>query len=302
MSPWRGTATGSPISAGVTTPLYGGDDTGNPRRSTVTDPPPTVLSAFGTDGVSVPLPEGEGQAFRVGAVVVKRVHDSDEANWVQSLLSTVEQRDFLVPEPVATTNGGWVCEGWVASRFVNGLRPLAPRWDEVITAGLNFSDAAERARKGGEDVLLRRSHRWAVADRVAWGENNIQLSPEAAEVEARLRSLMGESVRRSQLVHGDLTGNVYVAPSCVPVILDFSPYLRPRRWAAAIVIADAVLWNDADLSLAERFAADPTDRDLLGRAVLYRMVAAQLASDPRHGAWLEPYRRISSVLEHAHGL
>jgi hypothetical protein len=75
----------------------------------------------------------------------------------------------------------------------------------------------------------------------------------------------------------------------MPVVLDVSPYLRPRRWAAAIVIADAVLWNGADPELAESFASVVPDRDLLGRALAYRLVAEQLAERPRHGADLRPY-------------
>lgn len=98
------------------------------------------------------------------------------------------------------------------------------------------------------------------------------------------------------MVHGDLTGNVYFDPSGVPVVLDFSPYLRPRRWAVAIVVGDAVLWNSADLSLAASFAADPDGCDLLGRALIFRLVAEQMSKRARHGADLQPYSEVLSVL------
>lgn len=78
--------------------------------------------------------------------------------------------------------------------------------------------------------------------------------------------------------------------------LDFSPYLRPRAWAAAIVVADAVLWNGAAPALARSFAGSATGRDHLGRALIFRMAAEQLATDPRHGAHLEPYRRVLSAV------
>ncbi len=97
-------------------------------------------------------------------------------------------------------------------------------------------------------------------------------------------------------MNGDLTGNVHLDRSGTPVVLDFSPYLRPREWAVAIVIADAVLWNRAGLSLARSFARPAPGRDLLGRALIFRMVAEQLATDPRHGAHLDPYRRVLAAL------
>jgi hypothetical protein len=91
-------------------------------------------------------------------------------------------------------------------------------------------------------------------------------------------------------------GGVTAGPG-TPVVLDFSPYLRPRRWAAAIVVADAVLRHGADLGLALTFARTVDARDLLGRALIFRLVAEHLAVAPRHGARLGPYRRLLAAIE-----
>jgi fructosamine-3-kinase len=116
----------------------------------------------------------------------------------------------------------------------------------------------------------------------------------------RFAALLGDPPTACQVVHGDLSGNVHVDRSGTPVVLDFSPYLRPREWAAAIVIADAVLWNGAPLSLARSFASTRPGRDLLARALIFRIVADQLATtdrtDRRHGAHLDPYRRVLAAL------
>jgi uncharacterized protein (TIGR02569 family) len=259
-------------------------------------PSSAVLDAFAIDGDPLALPGGEGMSFRVGDFVVKRVHDAGEAEWSQALLCRTEQVGFRIPEPVHSTSGHWVYDGWSASRFIPGLRSAVPRWNEIATAGLLFADAVECVRDGGADVLARRSHRWAFADRVAWEEAKPDLNTEATEVYLAITHLLTDQVIGDQIVHGDLTGNVYFDPSGVPVILDFSPYLRPRRWAVAIVFADAVLWNAADLSLARSFATDPNDRDLFCRALIFRLVAEQVAERPRHGAHLRPYLEVLSVL------
>jgi uncharacterized protein (TIGR02569 family) len=259
-------------------------------------PSSAVLDAFAIEGDPVALPGGEGMSLRVGDCAVKRVHDADEAEWTQELLSRTEQVGFRIPEPVQSTRGHWVYDGWSASRFIPDLRSAVPFWNEIATAGLLFADAAECARDGGADILARRSHRWALADRVAWGEAEPDLNSEARQVYLAIADLLTEKASGYQVVHGDLTGNVYFDPSGVPVVLDFSPYLRPRRWAVAIVVGDAVLWNSADLSLAASFAADPNDCDLLGRALIFRLVAEQMAQRPRHGAHLQPYLEVLSVL------
>lgn len=73
------------------------------------------------------------------------------------------------------------------------------------------------------------------------------------------------------------------------------PHHGRRRRAAAIVIADAVLWHGAEPSLAASFAVNESGRDLLGRALIFRMVAEQLAAEPRDDAHLDPYRRVLSI-------
>ena len=258
---------------------------------------PALREAFGVAGEVEALGGGEGLTWRIGGTVLKRVHDVEEAAWTQEILSRMRHTGFRVPQPVRTLDGRWTHDGWSAARYIPGLRPLAPAWRDVIAAGLCFCDAADAAMTGGADVLARRRHRWAVADRCAWDEEPVHLDPEAADVRVRLRGLLSEPLPDRQLVHGDLTGNVHLDPSGTPVVLDFSPYLRPRRWAAAIVVADAVLWHGADPGLAQALARTAGARDLLGRALIFRLVAEHLAVAPRHGARLGPYRRLLAAIE-----
>lgn len=157
----------------------------------VQPPSAAILQAFRVNGEPIALGGGEGVSFHAGDAVLKRVHDAAEAEWTQDLMSRVDRIGFLLPDPVSTVDGGWLHEGWSASRFVPGLRPAAPAWHDIADVGLLFADAAERAREGGHDVLSRRTHRWAVADRVAWGEATVELVPEAREVEAQISDWLG---------------------------------------------------------------------------------------------------------------
>ena len=263
----------------------------------MTPPEAEAVAAFGGRGGPVRLAGKEGVSFRVHHLVMKKVSDAGEAEWTQELLSRVEQDGFRIAEPVAAIDGRWVHDGWIANRFVDGLRPAAPAWAEIIDAGLRFGDAAERVRDADDDVLSRRTHRWAIADRVAWDEQQVELRSEAAYVHAQLRRWVETPTRRdNQLVHADLSGNVFVDQAGTAVILDVSPYLRPKQWAAAIVIADAVLWSGADVGLARSFTTEAKSRDLFARALIFRLVAEQLADDPRHGALLEPYRSVVATV------
>jgi uncharacterized protein (TIGR02569 family) len=260
-------------------------------------PPEEVLAAFGVHGQPNLLAGGEGVTFRVDGMVFKRIIDVGEAEWTQALLQRVEPHGFRIAEPVATNDGRWVHAAWSACKFVDGLRPAAPAWSVVTEAGLRFCDEVERVRDGGVDVLAARTHRWSIADRVAWGEGSVELPSDAADLLAELVALAGAPNAARHFVHGDLSGNVFLDPSDTPVILDVSPYLRPRQWSAAIVTADAVLWNDEPLEFALEFVTDADHRDLFARALIFRMVAEQLARDPRHGALLDPYRKLLPALK-----
>ena len=89
---------------------------------------------------------------------------------------------------------------------------------------------------------------------------------------------------------------MFVDDADTAVVLDVSPYRRPPRWATAIVIADAALYGSADTSLAVAFADDDGDRDLLGRALIYRLVAEQLAGNPHQSSPPKPYQRVIDAI------
>jgi uncharacterized protein (TIGR02569 family) len=76
-----------------------------------------------------------------------------------------------------------------------------------------------------------------------------------------------------QLVHGDLTENVLFAENQPPVIIDFSPYWRPVGFAAAVVLADAVCWRNADADTLLQYVSSIEEfPQLFIRALVYRMV------------------------------
>ena len=74
----------------------------------------------------------------------------------------------------------------------------------------------------------------------------------------------------SQIVHGDLTGNVLVAPGAPPAVIDISPYWRPPEYAEGVVIADALCWHGASASVLGEVGVSVT---AVARALLFRLGA-----------------------------
>jgi uncharacterized protein (TIGR02569 family) len=232
-------------------------------------PPETVLHAFGAAGPPVMLAGGRGASWRVGDLVLKPVDmDEDELALQAQVLSSIPCRGFRVAPPRPAGDGRWVMEGWSASQWVVGEHRTG-RWEEIISVGDRFHSELSAVPRPA--LIDRRTDPWSIGDRVAWEELPADPFRRVPHLEALL-SLRRPLKARSQLIHGDLTGNVLFAPGEPPAIIDFAPYWRPVAFASAIVVADALCWEGADDSLLG--AVDGVERfgQYLVRALIYRLV------------------------------
>lgn len=156
-------------------------------------------------GAPVILPGGERRCIRVGDAVLKPVDDIVEATWSADLLARVIEDGFRVARPLRSHDGSWVVDGWSAMAFVDGHAGPAGRWEELLAAGRAFHHALRQETR--PTFLGHRSHRWAVADRVAWGEASVEpvrsVQPLLHDLMGRLGPVVEEA---PQLVHGDVSG------------------------------------------------------------------------------------------------
>jgi uncharacterized protein (TIGR02569 family) len=219
-----------------------------------------------------------GGIWRSGDFVFKRA--SYEAGWYEweALVLAAVRTDRVRVQRVRRARGGrLVVDGWVARDFVSGTHELR-RWPEIIEAGDAFHAAlAEIPDRLARPPGRRREDAWAVADRIAWAELAVPAEP--AFSDDALTELLGARrpvVVPSQLVHGDLTGNVLFADGMAPGIIDFSPYVRPAAYAVGVVIGDAITWEGADLGLLDRVSGRPEMGQCLVRALIFRHVTALL--------------------------
>jgi hypothetical protein len=181
---------------------------------------------------------------------------------------------------------------------VSALRSLfAPRLSD---AGLvDALVAAERQiaslqAKQQEFLTDRRTDRWAIADRVVWGEQGAdQFSGD--DVIAALLAARKPIEASAQLIHGDLTGNVLFAEGLAPLVIDFSPYWPPAAFAAATVVVDALVFEGADASLVEQVASIADIDQYLVRALIFRAVTDRI-SRLRRPDVEDPYAPVAELV------
>ncbi|WP_158801163.1 aminoglycoside phosphotransferase [Streptomyces sp. NRRL S-37] len=262
-------------------------------------PPPSVLKAFRLAGRPEPLEGGQGQSVRVGDVVLKPAGDGSDVEWTARLMDGLQDRgDFRVPRFLRSVSGGFVVEGWAATRFLTGEPGPAGRWDALVAAGRAFHEALRDEPRS--DRLDVHRHPWAVADRVAWGEATVEVAAPIHRSVTRLQALREPVDARSQLIHGDLTGNVLFAPGQAPAIIDFSPYWRPVAYADAIVVVDGLLHHGAGPHLVDSVVPGAEGAQMLLRALVFRLVARGVLAG-RGGAPTEDeligFARVSRFVE-----
>ncbi len=78
----------------------------------------------------------------------------------------------------------------------------------------------------------------------------------------------------SQIIHGDLCGNILFHDTLPPVVIDFSLDYRPREYAEAILIADSIAWENGG---EEAYTLlPPHSEQILLRACLFRLLTKAL--------------------------
>jgi uncharacterized protein (TIGR02569 family) len=239
-------------------------------------PSPDALRAFGATAIPTLLPGGRQTAYRVGGIVLKPV-DGDapeneaEIAWSAETLNNIPQLGFRVPRYIAPKSGEWRVDGWYAQEWLEGAHSNSQdRWQKLIEVCKLFHGALLGVSR--PDFLDRRTDPWAIADRVAWGELPLTSYPELKDPLDKLSSVLRPVNHPSQVIHGDITGNVLFAENLAPAIIDFSPYWRPAEFAQAIIIVDALVWEGADVSILN-YVSDVKEIDqMLVRAEIRRLM------------------------------
>jgi uncharacterized protein (TIGR02569 family) len=231
-------------------------------------PPAEVLEAFGAEGTPTLLDGGMHRTWLAGDVVLKPVPDPVEHAWVCDVYDTWPSQEVRVPRPLRA-GSGWALAGWGAHLLVPGTTARLgddPMW--FRDACVAFHEVAAGVARPA--FLDQRDDPWSCGERVAW--DGLAPVGAAATLERlhRAQSWLTPVDLPAQAVHGDLGGNL-LRDGARPGVIDWPAYWRPAAWALAIVAADAVCWEEADLRVLDLLACGPAWPQLVLRAAIYRL-------------------------------
>ncbi|MEU8175203.1 hypothetical protein AB0C14_20175 [Microbispora hainanensis] len=239
------------------------------------DLPVEVRAAFGVpSGPARLLPGGGGTCRQAGDLVFKPAPRAAVASWLAEVFADLRGPGFRVPRPVRAADGSWVADGWAAWTVVEGEPDPVARWPELVAAGRAFHAAL--AGVPAPSWLGRGRNRWAVAERVAWDQAEVELAPELSDLVEALRAATRPVRLPDQLVHCDITGNVLFADGQPPAVIDFSPGWRPAGYALAVAAVDLLAWSAAPPGILDELDGEDDIDQLLLRALIWRLVTESL--------------------------
>jgi uncharacterized protein (TIGR02569 family) len=214
------------------------------------------------------LAGGQGTTYLAGTTVLKPLESEVEANWIINTLHQIEEKGFRVPRYLASTNGTFLVDGWVAYEFLPGKR-LKGRWKEkrAVLEDFHLSLKAEPHPRFFDE----RMDCYSLADRMAWGELAIKCHKRLVPAVKKLASHIRPLRLPNQVIQGD-SGNILFSRDAPPAIIDFSPYWRPVGFSLAVLIVDALVWEGASDSIIESFSDVRYLDQLLLRAELRRIL------------------------------
>ena len=247
-------------------------------------PPRDVIAAFGGNEPPVPLAGGRGLAWRSGSLVLKPIDTPPEAlEWMDLTLRAVPVGDLRLSLPVRSRSGTLVVDGWTASPVLAGGHPVGD-WKSRADVARRFASALSDLPQPAFMHQLA-THAWARADRAAWQEETLDVASPYRDSLAALMDARRAVIARDTLIHGDITGNVLVAPGLPPAVIDLTFYWRPVEYSVAVLAVDASCFEGAPLSLLNTIDPHPAFDQFLIRALLFRMGTDAVLGVPNIGQY-----------------
>ncbi|MDF1541307.1 MAG: hypothetical protein P1Q69_20585, partial [Candidatus Thorarchaeota archaeon] len=201
----------------------------------------------------------------------------EEIAWMANLLDKIQSEKFRVQKFRTSRKGkfmvsGWADYGYLSGEFRDDLFHLKQK--------RNILQSFHRAiiDEQPPNHVIERSDLWALADKMAWGENPIVCHVRIEKAIRKLVGLLEPLELPRQLIQGD-PDHIFFSDDEPPALIDLSWHYRPADFALAVLAVDVLsCWCKAECTCLDPeevynvFADINQFNQLLLRAVLRRVL------------------------------
>ena len=98
-----------------------------------------------------------------------------------------------------------------------------------------------------------------------------------------------------QIIHGDFGGNVLFHDTLPPCIIDFSPNIAPAKMAEAVIVSDAIAWQNKGFDIIRYLGDFGEYRNYLLYAVMFRLLTAAVKKSGTKEEFTSEYNAYKKV-------
>jgi uncharacterized protein (TIGR02569 family) len=240
-------------------------------------PTADTTRAFASAAEPTLLAGGQGTTWRSGGIVLKPAAGDEQDAWIAEVFEGLPTfAEVRIARPIRASDGSWVHDGFVAWTVVEGDHAPRVRYEEKLQASAVYHRALASVAR--PPFLEQPASSWGAADAQVW-QLSLRTDTALAKYDPRFRDLIDQILPHLapidapfQFVHGDLCGNFLVHAALRPAIIDFSPAWAPAGFAEGIMLADAIVYENADRSELRPFADVAGIEQFVWRGILRRVL------------------------------
>ncbi|OMF24121.1 hypothetical protein BK133_23160 [Paenibacillus sp. FSL H8-0548] len=256
-----------------------------------------VLHSFNLSGNIVPLSGGQNTSLLVGHAVLKPVDDIQHSEWLLNIIHKINPQGYRLSKPIRSKHGTFVSKGWACTHYDRG-QDIKGRIEEKLLVSRLFHRDLSTINFG---EFPHTDNPWSKGHRIAWQID--ELSRELPnEIQEIINNLLGRISLKEhykvQIVHSDLSGNILFDQFLKPLIIDFSPVLAPVEYAEAILVCDCIAWQGSDVSEIELLPGDERYKEMIIRAIVFRLAVSAIFSDGDYNKFFCEYRAFKPIIEY----
>ena len=253
-----------------------------------TPPAQLIAESFGSRKKPVLLKGGQCTTYISGNIVLKPVGRAESLIWkaeVFNNLPEVSVSGVRFTKYIKSIYNTWIHEGYSACFFLAG-KHVSGKYKEKLKASREYHKLLKNIKK--PSFLDVPGGPWSTANKVALGEKEFDYDQDFFDLYNQIKPHLEPLDINKQLIHADLSGNFLFDEILPPAIIDFSPAWAPNGFAEAIMLADAIVWENADYKDLEVFKKVPNIGKLAWRGILTRIV-----EQAEHIKWFDKDRALA---------
>jgi len=225
-----------------------------------------ILDAFHIDCEGRQLKGGRGQAYLFDDIVIKPVEISAYYDAVSDIFNQLQPKNYRISRPLKAINGHYSFKGYGATRYEDGHDDDNKVKEKLKVSHNLHGDLYEL----NITELPKSDDPWSRAHDMLWRRMKYHGHNEMEKFCNDLLDKLPIHHEAYQLIHSDLGGNVMFHDHLLPLVIDFSPAIAPKKFADAVIVCDSIAWGNQPLSKLELL--DASYRTMILYAVAFRII------------------------------